>query len=141
MWRKLKNFLLNISTYTDLRADLHIRQQVNELLRTRPALTLEEWFEFFWRSRGIAKPVIVFVYTHLEKYSGLQISRVKPSDHLEKDLKLTLVCYFDWHLNLCDDFFNWFGVDISENWELYQLSTVEEFVKFLNSKLVKVQST
>ena len=85
--------------------------------------------------------MIVFVYTHLEKYSGLPISRIKPSDHLEKDLKFTLICYFDWHLILCDDFLNWFGVDISEHLDLDQVSTVEEFVSFLNSRLITVQSS
>lgn len=138
MWRKLKNFFISVSAYTDLGPDVQFRQRVNKALRHRPALTLDEWFEFFWRSHGVSKPVVAFVYTHLEKYSGLQMSRVQPKDHLERDLQVTLVCYFDWHLTLYDDFLSDFGVDISEEFEIYNLSTVEELVKFLDGQLLAV---
>ncbi|MBD1936806.1 hypothetical protein [Microcoleus sp. FACHB-68] len=139
MWRKLKNFFISVSTYTDLSPDVQLRQQVNTALRHRPALTLDEWFEFYWQTYGVSKPVVAFVYTHLEKYSGVKMSRVQPKDHLERDLQITLVCCFDWHLTLYDDFFSCFGVDISEEFEIYNLTTIEEFVKFLNAQLLAVK--
>ncbi|MBD2042856.1 hypothetical protein [Microcoleus sp. FACHB-672] len=139
MWRQLKNFFVSVSAYTDLGPDLQFRRQVNAALRPRPALTLDEWFEFFWRTYGVSKPVVAFVYTHLEKYSGVKMSRVQPKDHLERDLQITLVCCFDWHLTLCDDFLSCFGVDISEEFEIYNLTTIEEFVEFLNAQVLAVQ--
>lgn len=141
MWRKLKNLLVSVSTYSDLSPDIESRRLVNKALRDRPAFTLDEWFEIFWHSHGIAKPVVAFVYNYLEKYSGLEMSRVRPKDRLEQDLQVTLLCCFDWHLTLCDDFLSCFGVDISDQLELDNLSTIEEFVKFLNCQLLAVNPT
>jgi hypothetical protein len=141
MWRKLKEIVLNFSTYTDLSPDVEARRQVNQALRDRQALNLEQWFEFFWRPRGMTRPVVTFVYTYLEKYSGLQIGRVRPCDRLEQDLQLTLVCWFDWQMSLCEDFLGCFGVDISERVDLSALSTVEEFVRFLNHQILAIKQT
>lgn len=138
MWLNLKNICSSISTYPDLSPDIQTRRSINQALRLRPALSLDQWFEFFWRPHGIAKSVVAFVYTHLEKYSGLHMAHVKPTDRLEQDLQLTLVCWFDWQLALCDDFLACFGVDISDRMELYTVSTVDEFVRFLNHQLVTV---
>lgn len=132
MWRRLKNFLFSVSTYTDLGPDVKIRRLVNQALRHRAALTLDDWFDCFWRQKGVARSVVAFVYIYLEKYSGLPMARVRPSDRLDGDLHFSLICWFDWQLNLCEDFLQCFGVDISDRLDVRRLSTVEEFVAFLN---------
>lgn len=134
MWRQIKNFFFSVITYNDLSPNLKIRRLVNQALRHRAALSLDEWFECFWQHKCIAKSVVAFVYVYLEKYSGLQMARVRPSDRLERDLHFSLICWFDWQLNLCEDFLQCFGVDISERLPLYQFSTVEDFIAFLNKE-------
>jgi hypothetical protein len=140
MWQNFHNVFSAVSTYSDLSPDIEIRRCVNNTLSLRPALSLDEWFNYFWRPLGISKATVSFVYTYLEKYSGLQMSCVLPGDRLEQDLKLTLVCWFDWQLNFCDDFLLYFGLDISERLDTYSLSTIEDFVKFLDSELVAIHS-
>ncbi|MEB3337473.1 MAG: hypothetical protein VKJ46_08435 [Leptolyngbyaceae bacterium] len=136
MWHKLKSIAFHLSTYADLAPDLRLRRQVNQSLHTRPSLASEEWYDYFWRPRKISHEISTFVYTHLEQYSGLQVSRVLPSDRLDEDLKMTLVCWFDWNLTLCEDFQHCFAVDISDRLDINTLSTVEDFVLFLNHQLL-----
>ncbi|NET34974.1 MAG: hypothetical protein F6K19_23600 [Cyanothece sp. SIO1E1] len=138
MWRKLKNFLSSLTTYHTLSPDLKLRQQVNQMLLNRPALSLDAWFKAFWQPRGISHRIAAFVYAHLGKYSGLSVSRVKPGDRLDEDLKLTFVCWFDWHLVLCDDFQTNFGIDISECFDCSLLLTMEDLVQFLEHQLPSV---
>lgn len=140
MLRQFKNVISSVQTYGELSPDLQSRRQVDRALYRRRYLSLDEWFQFFWQSRGIAKPVVAFAYIHLEKYSGLQIGRVLPSDRLEQDLKFTLICWFDWHLDLCEDFWNAFGVEIFDRFDLQTISTVEEFVTCLNYLLSTADS-
>lgn len=140
MLRQLKNLLFSVRTYKDLCPDMKVRRQVNQALCRRPALTLDEWFHCFWQPLGIGQPVVAFVYVQLGKYSGLQISRVIPSDRLEQDLQFPQVCWFDWQLSLCEDFLHAFGVDISDRFDIYALSTVEEFVICLDRLQISVQS-
>lgn len=135
MWHRLKNFVLSLKTYKALSPDLKVRQRVNHALRCRPALNLDEWFETFYKGRGIAYPVATFVYHHLSQYSGLEFGRVLPSDRLNEDLKWTRVCWFDWELSLCDDFYGQFKVDISDRLEELQASTVEDLVCLLDQSL------
>jgi len=97
-------------------------------------MTLDEWHDRFWQSRHVSKDIAAFFYTRFPEYSGLTIDRVLPSDHLEGDLKLTLVCWFDWQTDLCEDFFNCFGVDISTCLGDQLFSTVEELMLFLQSQ-------
>lgn len=139
MWQKLKNVVLTVSTYADLSPDLMLRRQVNQSLHDRPALTLEEWHHRFWQPRKISQDISAFVYSYLAQYSGLQVARFLPSDRLDEDLKLTLVCWFDWGLALGEDFYRCFGVDITEVLDLGDLSTVEDFVLFLNHQLLAVK--
>ncbi|HEY9859463.1 MAG TPA: hypothetical protein V6D16_08155 [Candidatus Obscuribacterales bacterium] len=138
MWQRLKNFFLSWRTYGDLSPDLKTRRQVNRWLRDRPALGVDEWYESFWQPRQVSPSVTRFVYLHLEKYSGLQAARILPGDRLEADLHLTLVCWFDWHFTLCEDFEQYLGVGIDDYLELQDLSTIEEFMMFLNRQLLSV---
>jgi hypothetical protein len=132
MWHKLKNLLSNLRSYPDLRPDLRVRQQVNRALRHRPVLKQDEWFETFYKAQGIGYPVATFAYTHLEKYSGLRLGSILPSDRLEEELRWTEVCWFDWEQALCEDFHRCFNVEIDDCLDLSSLDTVEDLIRFLN---------
>lgn len=132
MWHRLKNLVFSLKTYDALSPDLKVRRQVNRSLRQRPALNCEQWFQAFFQPQGITNTVASFAYTHLERYSGLEIGRVLPTDRLEQDLHWTQVCWFDWELHLYDDFWQQFGVDISDSLEESTLLTIKDLIAFLN---------
>lgn len=138
MWRRVKNLLYSLDSYTELSPDLALRKRINETLRSRPSRRLDEWYQLFWQPLQVSKEVVAFVYQQMEDYSGLHFANVLPSDRLNEDLKLTLVCWFDWELSFCESFYNQFGVDISESFDLYSLSNVEELVVFLNQQRLSV---
>lgn len=138
MWRRLKNIFFSFSTYPDLSPDVRTKQRINQFLRHRPALSAQQWFEQFWQPLGVSRQVTDFVYTHMQTYSGLEFARVQPKDRLNEDLHLPLVCWFDWEISLYDDFLNSFGIDLSQQFDPNQLSTVEDFVVFLNHQLLSV---
>jgi hypothetical protein len=138
MWRRLKNTFHSFRTYADLSPDVSTRQQVNKFLRDRAALKAEDWFEQLWQPRGVSPQIAHFMYAHMPTYSGLEFARVRPSDRLEQDLQLVSVCWFDWQFTLCDDFFETFGVDLSDRFDPENFTTVEELVVFLNYQLLSV---
>ncbi len=136
MWQRLLDMMHYVGTAADLGPDFQVRQQISQLLRDRRSLSLDEWFDSFWHHRGISKPLVTFIYIHLEKYSGLKVAKFRPNDHLEHDLKLTMVCWFDWHLTFCEDFCQCFGVDLSDRLDPRDFCTLEELVIFLNCQLL-----
>lgn len=140
MWHRLQNFFLSFRTYPDLSPDLKLRRSLNRRLRDRPCLSFEQWFKHCWQSHDISQPVAAFVYTQFERYSGLTFARVLPSDRLEEDLRWSLVCWFDWQITLCDDFFRQFGVDISDRLDDHSYGTLEELVVFLEHQLLTISS-
>jgi len=79
--------------------------------------------------------LLAFVYDKLPVYSGLQVSKIRPSDRLIEDLQLPLVCWFDWPNQLCCDFYETFQVDISEEFDESLLETVGDLVWYLNQQL------
>lgn len=135
MWRKLKNLFLSCQTYADLSPDFPARLVINRKLRSRRFLSLTQWHESFWQPQGVSLAVSAFVYEQLSKYSGLCLARLRPSDRLEEDLSLSLVCWFDWHLQLCEDFWQRFDIDVTGDLNLQALSTLEDLVLFLNQQL------
>ncbi|WP_210437191.1 hypothetical protein [Oxynema aestuarii] len=137
MLRQLKNLFFSVQTYNDLSPDIEMRRVVNHGLYCRRSLTLQQWFESFWQPRAIAAPVVAFVYDRLKAYSGVEMARVWPGDRLDADLKFSLICWFDWQLNLCEDFQQQFGGDAIDPLAIYNLDTVEELVVFLNSQFDK----
>lgn len=132
MWHRLKNLFFSLNTYKTLSPDLKVRQRVNRTLSDRPALSSDQWFETFYRSQGIAQTVVSFAYRHLGLYSGLEISRVRPTDRLDADLHWTEVCWFDWEAQLCHDVQQQFSVDISDCLDDFQEFTIGELVTFLD---------
>ncbi|UBF27380.1 hypothetical protein K9N68_05345 [Kovacikia minuta CCNUW1] len=138
MWRRLRNIFDSFRTYADLSPDIRTRRRVNQFLRSRPALSAKEWFEQFWESKAISKQLAEFVYVYFQKYTGLELARIRPTDRLSEDLHIPAVCWFDWQLSFCNDFEQLFGVDLSNRFDPQTLSTIEDLVMFLNHQLLSV---
>ncbi|NJL87854.1 MAG: hypothetical protein HC886_20745 [Leptolyngbyaceae cyanobacterium SM1_1_3] len=145
MWQQLRNLYFSISTYHELSPDLQLRRQVNQALRSRERLSLEEWFRGYWQA-SVARPqavkleLIEFVYSRLRSYSGLDTGRLRPSDRLVEDLQFPSVCWFDWSMTLCNDFCLTFGVYIGDRFDETQLHTLEDLVNCLHQFLTLKES-
>ncbi|MDJ0702130.1 MAG: hypothetical protein QNJ46_02520 [Leptolyngbyaceae cyanobacterium MO_188.B28] len=143
MWRNFTNLIYSLRTYRVLSPDIQVRRRVNRMLRSRAPLSLDEWFERYWEapqsSEKISKALVAFLYTHLARYTKLEIARILPRDRLQEDLHFPTICWFDWEINFCDDFYKTFGVDISFSFDVSTLSTIEDLVLFLNNQLLSVK--
>ncbi len=128
----LNNWLSSVSTYSDMSPDLTVRKQVNQWMkrRTRQRLSPGEWCQLFCRQER-ARPVLAFVYQTFAQYSGIEFGRVRPDDRLNRDLHFPLVCWFDWSLTFCEDFFQRFGLDLSDRFDESAFETIGELVNFL----------
>lgn len=135
MWHRLKNLFFSLNTYKTLSPDLKVRQRINRALNDRPALSFEQWFATFYQSQGIVHAVALFAYQSLGQYSGLDMSRLQPTDRLDADLCWTAVCWFDWEAQLCRDVYQQFGVDITECLHSVYPSTIGELVLFLDQAI------
>lgn len=139
MWQPLKNLVGSLQTYRVLSPDLAVRQQVNSWLANRPCLGAEEWFVVHWTPPAVAAAypatLVQFLYLHLEQCSGLTIGRLRPQDRLLEDLKFPLVCWFDWGLTLCDEFYTCFGVDLTDCFDETQFHTLSDLMGFLGRQL------
>lgn len=140
MWRKLKNRLFSFSSYADLSPDLRIKRRVSRFLRQRSALSADVWYTTYWQELSVSPQVAKFVYVRLSNYSDLEFARVRPTDRLNDDLHLPLVCWFDWELSLCDDFWADFGIDMCGCFNPDALETVRDLVMFLNQQAISVRS-
>ena len=145
MWQSVLNYFQSLRTYGDLSPDRGVRRRVNNWLHQRSRLSLETWSSLFIEQgvAPIAPSLLSFVYTHLNLYSGLDVGCMRPNDHLIKDLQLPSVCWFDWSYQLCDDFYNTFQVDISDEFDGFDESmqeTVGDLVWFLNRCLQSLDS-
>ena len=138
MWRTLKNVLYSLWTYADLSPDIRLRQQVQRTLRQRPCLNAQGWYHLHWQSCGIAQPISDFVYGHLQQYSGLEVGRVYPSDRLNEDLYLPLICWFDWEISFCESFLETFGVNLESEFNSNNFVTIHDLMLFLNQQLLSV---
>jgi len=138
MWRSLKNFFYSLWTYSDLSPDLRMRRRVNKALRNRPSLTAVEWHQTFWQSYEVAQAISDFVYQEMQEYSGVEFGRVRPSDRLNEDLHLPLICWFDWELSFCENFLSTFGIDLEMGFDADEFTTVKDLVLFLNRQLLSV---
>jgi hypothetical protein len=139
MWRRLRNVVLSLKTYSTLSPDLRLRRTVNRFLSQRPALSLDRWYETFWHPLHISKPVVGFVYAHLKDYSGLNIARLCPTDRLEDDLHWSQVCWFDWDTTLCEDVWNTFHVDVSDCLLGQDFLTLADLITYLHQEIVAAQ--
>lgn len=144
MWQALQNLLNNIRAYPELSPDIGLRYQVRRWLQSRPNLKIDQWHRQCWQSPEHTSPLpqslTHFLYIHLEKHTGLNAGRIRPSDRLVEDLKFPLICWFDWPIALCDDVYAEFGIDITDRFDESQLSTVEALAHFLNAEITRADS-
>lgn len=131
MWRQIQNLCYGLGTYHVLRPDTVLRSRVNLKLQHRLALDPDEWFEAFWHQTSISPALSAFAYYHIPQYSGIQSARLKPGDRLEADLCWTQICWFDWEMDLYDDFLQCFDTDISEDFDFGTIKTVADFMDSL----------
>jgi hypothetical protein len=143
MWQRLSdqlnNLRLNLAVYSDMSPDLGVRQRINTMLGNRPDRSLGEWYRHFWEPQGIAREVAEFVYQQVGQYSGLKFERVMPKDRLREDLELPMVCWFDWELCLCDDFCQQMGIELEECFDMNEMNTVEDLMRFFNQKFKQLR--
>ena len=133
------NLVNSLITYGWLSPNLAIQRRLSHWLLTRPYLSCDQWFNRYWNQPGLARAysreLIQFLYTHLQEYTGLEVGRLQPSDRLVDDLQFPSICWFDWGLTLCTDFYDAFGVDISDQFDEGCLETCADLVDFLNFAL------
>ena len=143
MWRTLTNLIFSLRTYRALSPNFQVRRRVNRMLKSRTPLSIDEWFERFWQTpnsaENIPKDLAAFLYKNLARYTDLEIACILPCDRLNEDLHFPAICWFDWEINLCEDFYETFGVDISFSFDVSNLSTIEDLALFLNRQLLSVK--
>ncbi|MEL6816884.1 MAG: hypothetical protein AAFP03_19070, partial [Cyanobacteria bacterium J06598_3] len=117
-----------------------IRRDVNNWMirRDRPSLNLSDWCAHFGYSRPT--PVLTFVYENFGEYSGLDFSRVCPNDSLNTNLHFPLVCWFDWTITFCEEFFQAFNVDLSDRFDEADFTTIGELVNFLAQQVAAAET-
>lgn len=136
MWQRFKNTFCSFGSYADLSPDIQTRRRVHRWLRTRPTLSLDEWYCTFWQPQGIARSLVTFIYHQLREQSELDLTRTRPNDRLVDDLQLPLICWFDWEISLCDEFANQFEVEFLDDFDMTHLHTLQDLVYFLHQHLV-----
>ncbi|NJN22009.1 MAG: hypothetical protein HC812_13560 [Leptolyngbya sp. RL_3_1] len=143
MWQAFTNIFQSLQTYADLSPDATLRRQVNRHLKqTRPALTVKDWIVTFEQALGreLLPALGEFLFKALGTHSGLEASRLRPSDRLIEDLHLPLVCWFDWPNQFCDDFLETFQVDLSSNFDEADFETLQDLMAFLHEQLISMDS-
>jgi hypothetical protein len=131
--KRIFNWFMSLMSYTDLRPDMGLRRQINrQVLADRPQRSLSEWYRLFWEPQGVSREVADFVYGAIANYAGLKVAQVLPSDRLCEDLKLPLICWFDWELNLCEEFSHKLGVELEDYFDVTRFSTVADLVQFFD---------
>ncbi|EDX85996.1 hypothetical protein S7335_3699 [Synechococcus sp. PCC 7335] len=152
MIESLNNWLSSVSTYADMSPDLALRAQINLRMKVagRSALGISDWCRLFTAQEAVAdtsafsrsafgvsdtRRVLCFVYQYFSQYSGLDFSRVRPEDQLNHDLHFSLVCWFDWRITFCEDFFEQFDLDLSDCFDEDEFNTIGELVSFLSEQV------
>lgn len=137
MWQFAINYFRSLRTYRDLSPDVGVRRRINAQISSRPSLSLEDWSQLFphLEKPMAARRLLAFVYRQLPIYSGLDVSKLRPSDRLIEDLQLPLICWYDWPNQLCCDFYETFQIEIGEEFDESLLETLKDLVLFLNQQL------
>ncbi|MEO0769442.1 MAG: hypothetical protein AAFY72_08400 [Cyanobacteria bacterium J06649_4] len=140
MIQQLNNWLDSISTYADMSPDHSIRRQVNKrmALSARDALSIGDWCNLFATYSHDGSPfsekdraVVAFVSACFSDYSGLDFSLVRPHDRLHNDLHFALVCWHDWVITFCEDFYQCFEIDLSDYFDEDDFETIGDLINFL----------
>jgi hypothetical protein len=143
MWQAFTNLIQGALTYRDLGPDQEIRHQTNRQLRqSRPELAADAWIDSFTILSGgrVSTRLLRFLYDRLGQYTGLAVGCLRPSDRLIDDLHMPLVCWFDWPHRLCEDFWETFHIDLSEEFDETDFQTVGDLVVYLQAQLRSMDS-
>jgi hypothetical protein len=108
------------------------RHAVRAFLANREALPFADWHRQLWHQRNISEAASAFVYEHFGKYSGLDFARVRPEDRLAEELRFSTTTYGDWDLDLYEEFQQVFGIDLRRTPAPKDLSTVEDWLRYLD---------
>lgn len=139
MWRDFQNLVETLRHYRVMSPDRAVRRQVNEYLRLRPYLPVDDWCQRCWLPPAGSQPIMPtltrFLYLQLGEYSGLRMGHTRPGDRLQEDLCFPLVCWFDWGLALCEDVHQTFGVDITDSFDERNYDTLADLVGYLDSQI------
>lgn len=132
MIKQVNNWVSSVNAYADMSPDLAVRHQVNKRLNicSRDSLELIEWCQLFAGSAA-NQAAAAFVYENFGKYAGIDFSLVRPHDRLHADLHMALVCWHDWVITFCEDFFQAFDIDLSDDFDEDDFETIGELVQFL----------
>mgnify|MGYP001796195120 CR=1 FL=1 len=132
MIQQLNNWLNSISTYADMSPDYSIRHQVNRRLAlcARDSLSIDDWCQLFSTQAGDLT-TLAFLHERFSEYSGLDFSRIRAHDRLHGDLHLALVCWHDWVITFCEDFYQQFHIDLSDCFDEDDYETIGELITFL----------
>lgn len=138
---RINNVISSINAYADMSPDLSVRKEVNNWLgrRDRQSLDITTWCQLFGKGQP-QHPVLAFIYEAFEQYSGLNFSRIRPNDSLNTNLQFPLVCWFDWTITFCEEFFQAFGLDLSDCFDEDNFSTIGELVDFLVGQVETVSA-
>ena len=106
--------------------------------RMRANLGLSKWCRLF-DSYSKNKELLTFVYQRFSQYSGLAFGRVRPHDTMHGDLKFALVCWHDWVIDFCEDFWEHFHIDLSNDFDEDDFETIGGIVEYLDEQVVRHQ--
>ncbi len=136
---RLSNFISSVNAYADMSPDLSVRKDVNTWMvrRDRQTLDLTTWSQLFGHP---SHPVLAFIYKSFGDYSGLDFSRTRPNDSLNTHLKFPLVCWFDWTITFCENFFQAFDLDLSDRFDEADFHTIGELINFLVTQVDAAQA-
>lgn len=134
MWQRLKNWYWGFKTYGAMSPDLRVRRLVRQQLDRRPCLSKQDWIAQCCDPENIAQPIAAFAYVYLQRYSGLEMGRVRLNDRLEADLRWTQICWFDWTVTLCHDFWQTFAIDIEQALLESEFYTLKDLLNFLSDR-------
>jgi hypothetical protein len=109
---------------------LRTRARVRRALAHRRAPESLEWYERIWKPRAISPQTAEFVRERFSRYSGIDFTKVLPSDRVCEDLGFPHVTYGDWDLDLIEEFESAFGVRLNLT-DVAKLRTVEDWMSFL----------
>ncbi|MGD1898044.1 MAG: hypothetical protein ACFB16_13945 [Phormidesmis sp.] len=136
MMNQLNNWFSTLSAYADMSPDIAIRHQVNQWMKKRTRLNLDvsEWCDLF-APQSENRELLTFIYQQFSQYSGLEFGRVRPRDTLHAELHFALVCWHDWVITFCEDFYQQFQIDLSDHFDEDDFETIGEMIAYLSEQL------
>ncbi|MGB3574103.1 MAG: hypothetical protein WA783_09650 [Phormidesmis sp.] len=140
MMQQFNSWFVNVNAYADMSPDIAIRHQVNQWLKDRARYNLElsAWQRLF-APQSKNSDLLTFIYQRFGRYSGLSFGRVRPRDTFHGDLHFALVCWHDWVITFCEDFYEQFHIDLSDRFDEDDFETIGEMIAYLDRQIALEQ--